>query len=68
MKNKILTLILFFIVSFSFGQEKKRVVLKPIKIGFLYNYGTNENFINNDPDYTYATNTFKLQAFYTLGN
>jgi hypothetical protein len=68
MKNKILTLILFFIVSFSFGQEKKRVVLKPIKIGFLYNYVTNENFINNDPDYTYATNTFKLQAFYTLGN
>lgn len=68
MKNKIITLILFFIVSFSFGQEKKRVVLKPIKIGFLYNYGANENFINNDPDYTYATNTFKLQAFYTLGN
>jgi hypothetical protein len=68
MTNKFLTLLFFFIISFSSSQEKKRAVLKPTKIGFLYNYGTNENFINNDPDYAYDTNTYKLQAFYTLGN
>lgn len=68
MKNSFLTFIFLFVVFFSFSQDVKKGVLKPIKIGFLYNYGTNENFINDDPDYTYSTKTFKVQAFYKLGN
>jgi hypothetical protein len=68
MKKKLLTIVLLFVVFFSISQENKKAVLKPNKIGILYNYGTNENFINNDSDYTDATNTFKLQAFYTFGN
>jgi hypothetical protein len=67
MKKKFLTIALLFVVFFSISQENKKAVLKPNKIGILYNYGTNENFINNDPDYAYATNTYKIQAFYTLG-
>ncbi len=68
MKKKLLTIILLFVAFSSISQEKKKAILKPSKIGFLYNYGTNENFINNDSDYSYAANTYKLQAFYALGN
>ena len=57
----------FFSILFSYTQDKKNSVLKPKKIGVLYNYGTDENFIFDDPDYTYTTNTFKFQAFYNLG-
>lgn len=50
------------------SQDKKQSKLKPYKIGFLYNYASNENFLNDDPDYDYWTNTYKLQAFYKLTN
>lgn len=66
MKKKILFFALLSLVFVTNGQEKKNY-LKPYKIGALYNYGVNENFIFDDPDYTYATNTYKLQAFYKLG-
>lgn len=67
---KVKVLFSFFILNacISFSQDKKSSKLKPYKIGFLYNYGTNENFINDDPDYTYSTRTYKNQAFYKLGN
>jgi len=68
MKNKFLCFILLFVVFFSFSQEKKKTVLNPYKVGFLYNFGVNENFILNDIDYTYSTNTYKAQAFYKLGH
>jgi hypothetical protein len=67
MKKKILFFFLFFGILVSYGQEEKNSILKPYKIGFLYNLGVNENFILNDVDYTYSTNTFKAQAFYKLG-
>ncbi|MDX6746121.1 acyloxyacyl hydrolase [Polaribacter sp. PL03] len=38
------------------------------KIGFLYNNANEKNFIFDDIDYTYETNTYKLQAFYNLGS
>ncbi|SDR89011.1 Lipid A 3-O-deacylase (PagL) [Polaribacter sp. KT25b] len=61
-------LIILFVFTTTYSQEKKKSTLKPSKIGFLYNYGTNENLIFDDVDYTYSTNTFKAQAFYKLGN
>jgi hypothetical protein len=67
MKTNITLLISLFVYTITFSQEKDKSVLKPAKIGFLYNFGTGENFIFNDADYTYSTNTFKAQAFYTLG-
>ncbi len=48
------------------SQDEKKTLLKPYKIGFLHNYGTNENFIFDDLDYTHTTNTYKGQAFYQL--
>jgi hypothetical protein len=69
MNKTIYLTILFFCFSFSFSAQKKtKNILIPYKIGVLYNYGTNENFVFNDLDYTYNTNTFKGQAFYKLGN
>ena len=67
MKKNLILLSFLFFINTTFSQEKKKSILKPAKIGFLYNFGTNENFIFNDIDYTYATNTLKAQAFYNLG-
>ena len=61
-------LVLLLFCSTLTCQEKKISKLKPYKIGFLYNYGSEDNFIFNDKDYTYETNTIKAQAFYKLGN
>ena len=66
MKHLLVVLCIGFTSIFSYSQIKKSK-LKPVKIGFLYNYGTNENFVFDDSDYTYTTNTIKAQAFYNLG-
>lgn len=63
-------LILFILVLFCFttnAQKTSNWSLKPKKIGFLYNYGIEDNFIFDDKDYTYSTNTYKFQVFYDLG-
>lgn len=49
-----------------YSQEKAK--LKPDKIGFLINYGSEDNFIFNDTDYTYESVAIKGQAFYKLKN
>ena len=61
-------LILFFTSVNYFSQTEKKSFLKPSKVGFLLNFGTNENFIFDDVDYKYNTKTYKAQAFYELGN
>jgi len=68
MKLKFFFVCLFLNIYLILCQDKKTPILKPIKIGVLFNYGTNENFVFDDVDYTYSTNTYKLQAFYELGN
>lgn len=68
MKKQIIILNFLFAVFIGFSQEKKKHFLEPFKIGFLYNNGTNENFVFNDLDYTYTNQTFKGQFFYKLGN
>lgn len=68
MKQSFFLLLFFSCIAFSFSQEKKTSKLKPKKIGFLYNFGSDENYLFDDPDYTYTTNTFKFQAFYPIAN
>ena len=62
---------LFFILFFTFftlkAQETKKGILNIKKIGFLYNYADENNIFFDDEDYSYSTNTYKLQAFYDLG-
>lgn len=68
MKSKIFIFtIFFFFFAKAFSQETKKGVSNIKKIGFLYNYASDENFIFDDKDYSYSTNTFKIQAFYDLG-
>jgi hypothetical protein len=62
--------ILFFVLLSTFiatAQVPKKGFLNIQKVGFLYNNANDENFIFDDEDYTYVTNTYKLQAFYSLG-
>ncbi|WP_105045292.1 acyloxyacyl hydrolase [Polaribacter gangjinensis] len=68
MKNKIVVFIVLLLVFKGFSQDTKKSFLTPYKIGFLYNNGSNENFIFDDPDYTYSTQTYKGQLFYQLGS
>ncbi|WP_232455951.1 acyloxyacyl hydrolase [Polaribacter sp. SA4-10] len=68
MKNSFLSIFLLFVVLLSYSQEKNKPILKPYKVGFLYSFGTNENFFFDDLDYTYTTSTYKAQAFFNIGN
>ncbi|WP_226789167.1 acyloxyacyl hydrolase [Polaribacter reichenbachii] len=68
MKNSLIVLLFFISFSIVSQDVKKESKLKPYKVGFLYNSATNENFLNDDPDYDYSTNTYKAQAFYKLTN
>lgn len=68
MKNSLIVLLFCVSISTVSQDLKKKLKLKPYKVGFLYNLATNENFLNDDPDYDYATNTYKVQAFYKLTN
>ncbi len=63
-----LFLLIFLCIGFTtLSQEKKKRILYPNKIGFLYNNANDKNFLFDDKDYYYETNTFKSQFFYSLG-
>ena len=67
MKKKCLLFILilsFFVLK---AQESKKGILNVKKVGFLFNNVKDKNFIFDDKDYYYNSNSFKLQAFYKLG-
>jgi hypothetical protein len=65
---KYILIILFLSPLLSSAQEPKKAILNIKKIGFLYNYAVSDNFIFDDKDFTYATNTYKIQAFYNVGS
>lgn len=58
----------FYFKSVKSQETKTKWNWKPNKIGFLYNYATEDNFLFDDKDYSYETQTYKLQAFYKLAN
>lgn len=65
---KYLLIVVFFSSFLSAAQASKKGILNIKKIGFLYNTAESDNFIFNDKDFTYTTNTYKIQAFYNLGS
>ena len=65
--KKLLFLILFFCFLHVVSQTSKKGILNIKKVGVLYNHAAANNFIFEDEDFTYHTNTLKLQAFYNLG-
>ena len=68
MKNNLLILFIALISFKSISQNSNINKLKPMKIGFLYAFGSNERFFHDDPDYTYTAKIVKGQAFYNLGS
>lgn len=71
MNQKIIKIFFFWVLCFFYlslqGQEKNKYLFNPTKVGVLYTSANEKNFLFDDLDYAYSTNTLKLQAFYTLG-
>ena len=68
MHKKYYLFFLFFILIYAVkAQENKKGILNIKKVGVLYNTVNANNFIFEDEDYKYTSNTLKLQAFYNLG-
>ena len=65
---KYLLIVVVFSSFLSAAQASKKGILNIKKIGFLYNNAQSNNFIFDDKDFTYTTNTYKIQAFYNLGS
>jgi len=66
---KIIFLFITLLIGFTriAAQDSKKGLFNIKKIGFLYNNANDKNFIFDDKDFSYSTNTYKLQAFYNLG-
>ncbi len=56
-----------FVISTSFSQTTKKSKLLPYKIGISYTFGTEDNFLFDDVDYSYSANIIKGQCIYKLG-
>ena len=67
MKIIFLFIALLFILTNITAQESRKRLFNIKKVGFLYNKANEKNFIFDDKDFSYSTNTYKLQAFYNLG-
>ncbi|MAD98502.1 MAG: hypothetical protein CMB99_14350 [Flavobacteriaceae bacterium] len=60
-------IVFIFLLSIPvFSQDDKNSIFTPDEIGVLFNYTTEENFLFNDPDYTYKAYVLKFQGFYDL--
>jgi hypothetical protein len=66
-KITIFWLLCFFYLSLN-SQKNKQRLLQLTKIGVLYSTANEKNFLFDDPDYAYSTNSIKLQVFYRLGS
>ena len=66
-KKHYLFILLCFLFFLTNAQEKKKGILNIQKIGLLYNFANENNFLFDDPDYSYTTKTIKAQVFYNLG-
>lgn len=65
---KKLVVVAFLISFFSIkAQKEKKGIFNIKKVGILYNYANEDNFIFDHKDFTYHSNTIKIQAFYDLG-
>ena len=67
MKIIFLFITLLFGLTITTAQDSKKGLFNIKKVGFLYNNANDKNFIFNSKDFSYSTNTYKLQAFYNLG-
>lgn len=62
----LLPLIFVCSVSTSFGQKSRKSLFSPSTFGIQFTQGNEQNFLFDDLDYFYRTNTLKLQFIYPL--
>ena len=68
LKSYILLLIFACVITSSYGQKSSKSKFSPYKVGLLFNHANDKNFLFDDKDYSYQTNTYKGQLFYNLGS
>lgn len=60
---------LVILSSAIFSQEKKQHnFFRPYKLGVLFNGANEKNFLFDDKDYFYTTETYKFQSFHQIGS
>jgi hypothetical protein len=62
----LLPLIFVCVISTSHGQKSTKGLLSPTKFGIQLTQGNENNFLFDDTDYFYRTNTLKLEFHYPL--
>ncbi len=66
MRNSLVLFVLLFVSSVALSQEKAKKKRKLFKLGVVYNDANGQNFLFDDKDFFYTTNTVKFQFFYHL--
>ncbi len=52
------------LISTSYGQKSTKSFFSPTKVGIQFSQGNENNFLFDDPDYFYKTNTLKGQLYF----
>lgn len=65
MKIKLLIHLIFVcLISTSYGQKSTKSFFSPTKVGIQFSQGNENNFLFDDADYFYKTNTLKGQLYF----
>lgn len=69
MKSKLLLSLIFVcLISSSYGQKSNKSFFSPTKFGIQFSQGNEKNFLFDDLDYFYKTNTLKGQLYFPITN
>tara|TARA_R110001606_G_scaffold96509_2_gene213756 strand:- start:5268 stop:5915 length:648 start_codon:yes stop_codon:yes gene_type:complete len=67
MQQKLLiTLVFVCLVAISYGQKSTKNFFTPTKLGIQFSQGNENNFLFDDADYFYRTNTVKGQLYFPI--
>lgn len=67
-RKLLLSLIFVCLISKSFGQKSTKSFFSPTKYGIQLSQGNENNFLFDDADYFYRTNTIKGQLYFPITN
>jgi len=69
MKIKLLIHLIFVcLISTSYGQKSTKSFFSPTKVGIQFSQGNENNFLFDDVDYFYKTNTLKGQLYFPVAS
>ena len=67
-RKLLLSLIFVFVIAKSYGQKSNKSFFTPTKYGIQFSQGNENNFLFDDLDYFYRTNTIKGQLYFPITN